>query len=108
MADYILDGGDLNLPALISYEAPTGSNVVIDVTSGDVAASFVSGTIQVNEQAAQRQVFAMSFDQQDIPGLGYQRKMLGTTTSAEDGTFSIDVGTFNGPVLVIAGSRPKT
>ena len=44
----------------------------------------------------------MSFDQQDIPGLGTQRKMLGTTTSAADGTFSINVGAFAGPVLVIA------
>ena len=92
MADYILDAMDLNLPALISYEAPAGDNVLIDVASGEVAAKLVSGTIQVNEQPAIRQVFAMSFDQQDIPGLGTQRKMLGTATSAADGTFSINVG----------------
>ncbi|WP_230459940.1 hypothetical protein, partial [Sansalvadorimonas verongulae] len=102
MADYILDGANLDLPALISYEAPSGGNVIIDVVSGDVAAHLVGGTIQVNEQAATRQVFAMSFHQQDIPGLGHQRKMLGTATSAADGTFSINVGDFKGPVLVIA------
>ncbi|WP_281647951.1 hypothetical protein [Parendozoicomonas sp. Alg238-R29] len=102
MADYILDGGDLNLPALISYEAPAGGNVVIDVASGEVAAKVVAGTIQVNDQPAQRQVCALSFDPQNMPGLGTQRKMLGTATSAADGTFSINVGAFNGPVLVIA------
>ena len=102
MAVYTPDASALNLPAVINYQVPAGDNLVIDVSSGEVLPSYVAGTLQVEGQPAQRDVFALSFHQQDIPGIGFQRKVLGTTTSAADGTFNLEVGAFNEPVLVLA------
>ncbi len=102
MAVYAPDPTALNLQALISYQMPAGDNVVMDVASGDVAQSFVAGTLHVEEQPAQRTILVLSFYPQDIPGLGFQHKVLGTTTSQPDGTFHLEVGTFTEPVLVMA------
>ncbi|MCL6270728.1 hypothetical protein M3P05_12415 [Sansalvadorimonas sp. 2012CJ34-2] len=102
MAIYAPDGSALNLSSVINYQVPVGDNLVIDVSSGTEISSYVAGTLQVEGEPARRDVFALSFHQQDIPGVGYQRKVLGTTTSEADGTFHLEVGAFNDPVLVIA------
>ena len=100
---YIPDPMDLVMPSESSYIPPSGSNVVLDVPSGDDILRYVAGNVEVSGFPAARELLAVSYLKQDIPNEGQKRVVLASSTSqANDGAFSMDVGYFSEPVLVIA------
>ena len=101
--DYIRDGGALILAGASTNTPPSATNVVLDVPSGDDILRYVAGHVEVSGFPAARELLAVSYLKQDIPNEGQKRVVLASSTSqANDGAFSMDVGYFSEPVLVIA------
>ena len=100
---YTPDPMGVVFPAESAYTPPAGTNVVLDVPSGDDIQRYVAGTVEVSGFPAGRELLAVSYLKQDLPGEGQKRVVLASGNSQPtDGTFALDVGYFSEPVLVIA------
>ncbi len=100
---YTPDPVGMVFPAESAYTPPAGTNVVLDVASGDDILRYVAGTVEVSGFPAGRELLAVSYLKQDIPGEGQKRVVLASGNSQPtDGAFAMDVGYFSEPVLVIA------
>ena len=103
MAIYNPSADSLIFPAETSYTPPPGTNVVLDVVSGEEVTRYVAGTVAVSDAPAARELLVVSYHKQNIANVGQQHVVLASGTSlSTDGIFSINVGGFSGPVLVIA------
>ena len=100
---YILDGGSLIIAGPSANTPPSPLNVILDVPSGEEVPRYVAGAVQVSGFPAARELLVVSYKKQDIPNIGQERIVLASGISQPtDGAFSMDVGTFSEPVLVIA------
>ncbi len=104
MATYYKPQGlEIILPGASEYSPISANNVVLDVPSGDDILRYVAGTVEVSGFPAGRELLAVSYLKQDIPGEGQKRVVLASGNSQPtDGVFAMDVGYFSEPVLVIA------
>ncbi|GAA4650997.1 hypothetical protein GCM10023116_32800 [Kistimonas scapharcae] len=102
MAGYIPNPNALVLSVQDGYDAPDAANVVLDVPSPDAAQTFVSGTVSLNGEPADREIVVVSYREQQRQGQLSERVIVASGQSTTDGSFDINLNGFAEPVLVLA------
>jgi len=102
MSSYIPNSNALVLSVPGGYDAPAAANVVLDVPSPDAAQTFVSGTVSLNGEQADKEIVVVSYRMQQRQGQLAERVIVASGQSTSDGSFDIDLNGFAEPVLVLA------
>ncbi|GAA4648162.1 hypothetical protein GCM10023116_04280 [Kistimonas scapharcae] len=102
MGSYIPNPNALVLSVQGGYDAPAAANVVLDVPSPDAAQTFVSGTVSLNGEPADKEIVVVSYRVQQRQGQLPERTIIASGQSETDGSFDIDLNGFAEPVLVLA------
>ncbi|OQX36601.1 MAG: hypothetical protein B0D91_08775 [Oceanospirillales bacterium LUC14_002_19_P2] len=102
MGSYIPNPNALVLSVQGGYGAPAAANVVLDVPSADAAQTFVSGTVSLNGEPADKEIVVVSYRVQQRQGQLPERTIIASGQSGTDGSFEIDLNGFGEPVLVLA------
>ena len=102
MGSYIPNPNALVLSVQGGYDAPAAANVVLDVLSPDAAQTFVSGTVSLNDELAEKEIVVVSYRLQQRQGQLLERIIIASGQSGTDGRFEIDLNGFAEPVLVLA------